>query len=262
MFMSQDEPLLIPPAPAAPPESADADAPDPSVVMAERQLRMLQEIAETGMAMIRILKERAEIDLQTANKLTARADLDDGCVHGPNYPAPMNDASAMFVQVSRAVRLTLALEAKTDERLRALRAGLVVQREARRAEAVKRAAAAGEARHEAARNKVHLLVIRAIEAEARDDEDENDLYEALDERLDEDEAYDKLEDLPLREVVEQLCADLGIEPDWDRWEGDGWKADPFPCRSKLSQFRTPSRKKILPDRPPGPWGFNPQACGP
>jgi hypothetical protein len=256
--MPKDTPFPASPAPAAPPESVSADAPDPSVIMAERHLRMLQEIAETGMEMIRIIKERAEIDLQTAKTLTARADLDDGCAHGPNYPAPMNDASAMFVRLSRAVRLTLALEAKTAERLRDLVAGVVAEREKRCKEAVQRAATAGEARHEDAKDKVQLLVMKAISAEAVDDQEDIELCEALDERLDEDEAYEKIEELPLRQVVEQLCADIGIEPDWSRWTGDDWKADPFPHRSKSSVFAKPSRKKILPDRPTGPWGFQPR----
>lgn len=87
-------------------------------------------------------------------------------------------------------------------------------------------------------------------------------HEALEERLDEDEAYARIEDLPLREVVEQPCADLGIEPDWDRWTGDGWKADPFPRRPMSSPFARPSRRTILPDPPTGAWSFSSQACGP
>jgi hypothetical protein len=132
--MSKDDPPADRP---APPESAAAEAADPSVVMAERQLAMLREIAEVGMDMIRILKARTGIDLQTARKLTARADLADNAVYSPSYPAPMHDPSAMFARLSRAVRLTLALEAKTDERLRALVAGVAAEREKRLQEAAR-----------------------------------------------------------------------------------------------------------------------------
>src|SRR5271155_2442462 len=136
--MSKDATLAAPPALVAPAESAGADAPDASVVIAERQLAMLREIAEAGMDMIRILKERTEIDLQTAKTQAARAALADGGAHGPAHPAPMPDPSAMFARLSRAVRLTLALEAKTDERLRALIAGVATEREKRRQEAAQR----------------------------------------------------------------------------------------------------------------------------
>jgi hypothetical protein len=263
--MSEDPILAAPVFPVAPPPG-EVDAPEPSVVVAERQLAMLREIAETGMEMIRILKQRTEIDLQTAKTLTARADLADNAVYGPGYPAPMQDPSAMFARLSRAVRLTLALEAKTDERLRALVAGVAVEREKHREETARRVAEAAEARQKAAKEKVYDRVLKVILAQDLEDPDGTEswgLAEALDERLDEDDAYMDLADRPLREVVERLCADLCIEPDWSRWTGDDWAARPFPSRPKWSEFNTPSRKKLLPDRPSPPaWGFPPQARGP
>ena len=34
-------------------------------------------------------------------------------------------------------------------------------------------------------------------------------------------AYDELQDRALREVVEQLCGDLGLTPDWSDWTDEG-----------------------------------------
>jgi hypothetical protein len=94
-----------------------------------------------------------------------------------------------------------------------------------------------------------LEVILSQDIEDPDGSESWGLAEALDERLDEDDAYMDLEDRPLREVVEQLCADLCIEPDWDRWTGDGWTPRPFPARARWSDFNKPSRKKLWPDHP-------------
>jgi hypothetical protein len=35
---------------------------------------------------------------------------------------------------------------------------------------------------------------------------------------------------PLREVVAKICDDIGLAPDWSRWEGEGWSADYIPRR--------------------------------
>ena len=69
----------------------------------------------------------------------------------PPLPGPMRDPATAFARMSRAVRLTLALEARTAEALRALRAGLPLpleksQRETSQAQAGERVEAAKTAR--------------------------------------------------------------------------------------------------------------------
>ncbi|HEX4742842.1 MAG TPA: hypothetical protein VH353_16060, partial [Caulobacteraceae bacterium] len=61
-----------------------------------------------------------------------------------------------------------------------------------------------------------------------------------------DEAYQDLERLPLRETVERLCADLQLAPDWSRWEGEGWTPEEPFFRPKVSIWRRPSRKPLPP----------------
>ncbi|HLZ84131.1 MAG TPA: hypothetical protein VKQ54_11245, partial [Caulobacteraceae bacterium] len=76
----------------------------------------------------------------------------------------------------------------------------------------------------------------------------SDLLDALAERLDDDVAYIDVEDEPLREVVERLCGDLGLKPDWSRWTKNGWPERPedvFKTREPWSPFNKVSRKPVL-----------------
>ncbi len=58
--------------------------------------------------------------------------------------------------------------------------------------------------------------------------DRDPLVEALDKRLAAvDPAIVDFDDLQLRETVLRICADLGITPDWNRWEAGQW-ATPDP----------------------------------
>ena len=90
------------------------------------------------------------------------------------------------------------------------------------------------------------------DAEIEDGEAYEDLFEALDERLTEDDAYVDYDEMPLRETVERLCKDLGLDPDWSRWKGEGWEAGYAPIRPRCSPFNQPSPHTVLrePDRPP------------
>jgi hypothetical protein len=199
---------------SARPDLDPVETPEPSVLRSERRLRLLQELSRIGMDLARALNRG---------------------VQGEADPAEA------FARLSHAIRLTLALEGRVDEALRALQAEVVLEREDRRAEALRRAAADAEGRRQAHRKKVRKLVVEVIERESGEMQDFIDLEEALDERLEEDEAYDDLERLPLRETVEKLCADLQITPDWSRWVGDGWTPrEPF-FRASDSVFLRPSR---------------------
>jgi hypothetical protein len=201
-----------------PDESATAEeALDPSVARAERRLRWLEELAEIGMELARALRPRADAD-ETPDKTTGK------------------DPATAFAPLSRAIRLTLALEARTDEDLRNLKAGIVVAREAAWAplpEPVRKDRV----------ERVRGLVLAVVDAEAEDPDEYGELYEALDERLEEDEAYFNLARRPVRETVERLCKDLTLTPDWSRWQGEGWIDDG--ARPLYSPFRQPSRKPLL-----------------
>ncbi|HLZ84205.1 MAG TPA: hypothetical protein VKQ54_11615 [Caulobacteraceae bacterium] len=262
MLVSKGKPLAAPPAPVDPEAVDGADAPDPSVALAEEHLRFLAELRQAGMTMVRILTERTEIDLQSAKMLLAKsADPEAAGREGPPGPPPLRDPAGDLARLSRCLRLTVVLEGRIAKRLQGLRAGLAREREARREDAASRAGAEREARHQAAREKVEDLVTEAILAGDGDEAEALELAEALDERLEDDDAYMNLEDRPLREVIAQMCADLCIEVDWSRWTGEGWTPPAFPFRPKFSPFNRPSRTRIMPEAPAGANGAR-QASGP
>jgi hypothetical protein len=212
--------------PAAP--EAD-EAPDPSVVRAERRLRLLEELSEIGMELARALKPGVA-----------------ACEAAADGKARGRDPADAFAPLSRAIRLTLALEARTDQELRDLKAGIVMKREAERARTAERPPTTGD-RESVYRETLRRRVYDAIDAEAESEDIANDLYEALDERLDQDEAYFDCERRPLRETVERLCRDLTLSPDWSRWDGEDWIHDGPPDRPRCSLFHTPSPRPLLDD---------------
>jgi hypothetical protein len=205
---------------ATPDPAPDAPEPaiDPAAAQAERELAILGEMAEEGLVMIKALTK-------------------DGT----------KESADAFAKLSRAVRLTIALKAK-------LREGPRIRAASARAEKPANDPGAEPADPFAAlktgkKARVRDLVRDVIDHETPDPEDNDTLVEALDERLLCDDAYDNIEDLPLRDVVERLCADLQLHPRWYRWTGEGWKRNPPFHRPLCSPFKTPSRKPILNDVP-------------
>ena len=157
-------------------------------------------------------------------------------------PRPILSAGEIanaLARISRAIRLTLALEARTDEALRALRAGVVAER----IEARRRAEAEASARREARSETVERLVFEAAEREIEDLDVLNGVLEAIEERLDHDEAYQDLERLPLRETVERLCADLQLTPGLEPLGRRGLDVAAL-LPSEASTWRRPSRKPL------------------
>ena len=169
-----------------PDDAALAEATDPAVLRAERRLRMLEKLAQLEMELAEALQRQA---IAAANP-TPPAQPDAAAASGPGTaPETAGDLSAAFARIARSLRLTLALQARAEEQLRALLAGEAAKVEVRRAEASRRAAAEARARSERHRNEVERLVCEAAEREVEDLEALDGVLEALEERLDEDEAY-------------------------------------------------------------------------
>jgi hypothetical protein len=192
-------------------EPAPAEAPGRAVARTERCLDRLERLADKGLAMAEALPE-------------------DGAA----------ESAESFAKLSRAVRLTITLITKTQEGPRRTKAHATSESSAPDPYAPFKTGK---------KAKVHGLLRDVIDRETPDPEESDTLGDALDERLLCDEAYDDIEDLPLRDIVERLCADLQLKPDWSRWTGDGWKPNPPFYRPLCSDFRTPSRRPILQDAP-------------
>jgi hypothetical protein len=209
------------------PSAAAVPATDPTIEVCERHLRLLAEVAEVAVEAAKSLGRSAvaaarEVEdvlgKDTWHSETARA----------RALAGSKDAADAFAKASRALRLTLALEKATAETLRDLRAGVLPERKAVAAPAAESrksaaAPAAGAASvdllQEKVRDAVTDAIVAACEARAA-----HELAEDLNERLTECDRFGPLLRRPLREVVEQICADIGMGPEWIRLMDD----DPAP----------------------------------
>jgi len=204
------------------PENATTDAPDPRIARAEQRLAMLRELAELGMTLSRALTRRAVAE---ADHAEAAAETDTTPAPTP-HPEPRHDPADSFARLSRAVRLTLALEATVEEQLAALRAGGL---------GLAAPGAISTANNDADldrilprdhpsahRNTIRDAVYDALNREVTELIPAREMLDTLYERLTEGERYDAFIHRPLRESVAAICEDLGLHPDWNRWTDDGW----------------------------------------
>jgi hypothetical protein len=228
------------------PTDADADAVvQPAILRAEKRLRCLEEIADIGMEMIRALRPG-----------TAVAEVPEASCGS----AKRRDPVAKYASLSRTLRLTFALEAKTDQELIELQADLTHTRQRERRVAAwstpKPADKRGEPRGDPQRREqVRQSLKEAAESEAETPEQLDDFFLAIEQRLAEDPAYADLEARPLREIVERLCLDVCLYPDWTRWTGAGWAGEHcVPAsvnhRPRYSRFDHSSPRPIWGDEDP------------
>lgn len=179
---------------------------------AERWLQLLEEVGEIGLRLL-------------------RAHESAPCERDEN--GAVVDTTEGFATLSRAIRLTLMLEARTDRDLRDLKAGVVAPSKTVSPAAERRDAAAAAERLETVRNRL----ADAINEYAESEESFDELLESLNKRLEGDrESYGA--DRPLRETVERLCRELDLEPDWSRWLDDeeDWIYECVPLKRDLLTY--------------------------
>jgi hypothetical protein len=139
-----------------------------------QRLALLRELAEIGMGLARGLGQRAQDEPGGA------------------------DLGLAYAQIARAVRQTLALEARFEDEAKS--------------EHLRQASARGAA----AKREARRLVQRAIDTDPGD-RNPYVLGAHLNERLrDEDDA--DFADRPLVEIVARICADLGVAFDPELWD--------------------------------------------
>lgn len=197
-------------APAPTPASLeDARLVAAAIARAEQRREMLRELAEMGMVIARELSHRAAHDA-----------------------SPRREPAPHFAAVSRAIRLTLALEARVEEEILALRNGDL-------------ASASAAATPPAPVRPTWCDIISKESPDPRRNHIRDEVWEAanqtfeqgapeweralmrLHERLNETDAYDHLVCLPWRAAVEAICNDLGLNPDWSGWSDErGLERDP------------------------------------
>jgi hypothetical protein len=251
-FMSKDA-ASAPPTPGALSEGDEG----PRIARAEQRLAMLRELADLGMAMTRDFTRRAlEAPPPDPDDAPAAAGKAGAREASRAAPGPRHDPAESFARLSRAVRLTLAFEAKTDDHLADLRAGGKASGKDGPAKDRRRASAAHDADGDdyefeyddddrddddyddgpmlppakdypsAHRNVIRDRVRDAINAEVTDVYRAHEVLDDLHDYLQEGDRYDDLVFRPLRETVAAICDDLGLNPDWSRWTGETWAPPP------------------------------------
>jgi len=209
---------------------------------AEEHLGVLRDLRDMGMTLARSL----------TRQVVAEADEAPGgeVAEAPRRGMPV-DPALSFSRISRAVRLTLALEARVHQTIE----GAVKDRPANddRSEdgavgpidyaAIKRQLRPpidGKADYE-----VRRAVEETIEADCDDPDHVERLKEDLAERLEEDEAFAYRGNWSIGEAVALICQDLGLTPDWDRWEKRGWAR-------REAEESPPGSPYATVERPPDP----------
>ena len=167
--------------------------------MAERHSRMLREMADCGMEFVR--------DMQQA---IAAVSIDE------KLAAPL--VGPVVINMMRAVRQTVALEAKLSDRRKDRKEKAEAAQAERQAEEEAVAAYAQRGR-ELHRRK---LVERVVEGAIGDRGDAENLLTDLYERLDEFERFENFTDQPIGAVAARISRSMGLEPDWRQWAEEPW----------------------------------------
>jgi hypothetical protein len=159
---------------------------------------------------------------------------------------PFAGPARAFAVISRAVRLCLALASRLDEELIALLRGgpiptlAILAPEAPVAPKASVAEPETPARSSAPRARIARAVDAVIAAETGDGEAAERLRAYVHEHLIEGEDYDRYLHQPWRVVVGTLCADLGLHPDWSKWDNtEGFTAAARPPTAKPLASRIP-----------------------
>jgi hypothetical protein len=202
----------------------------------DRQLEALGRLAEMGMAMAAAIERRA----------TAEEPASDATLH---------HAAMDFARVSRAVRMTVALQSRLIAEFKGA---------SRPAQAAAAAADDGPidvrwlnavlTEEEAAQQRqVQGIVQRLAEVAALDGEAAERLAFEAGERLEDDNLHRDLTKRPVGEVVDLICKDLGLEPDWNRVAGEWWarsEIDRSPPGSPFAGWKATRAQEALARAPP------------
>ena len=176
---------------------------DAALARNERCLQVLQELTEIGMEIARALKAEA----------LARVDAEPAAA--PVFGKA--DLGLVFSRIAKAVRQTVALEMRIAEGLQIGRA-----EEQRRQANVRQLEL--QHRQEDVREYVAEAVAADAERRGSSDNEVERLLADLDERLEDGLYDDRLADAPFPELIERICADLGVLVDWRLWKDHDWGA--------------------------------------
>ncbi len=212
-------------------DRSGAPRPDPT----DYYMARLDELTELGMALARdlVAEAREVIAARRAARVAAEvaapekpAVLAPDAAAAPSAERPRpepgpeltaeeiaaNDPAMLaFYRLTRAVRLCMALSMKFH-----------TDRLERNAGPAKSEPAPGRPKRPRRERQLERLVTEAIGREAPEPAEQSRLERLLQERLEDDDIRRDLARCTLGELIQRICADLGIEPDWSMWANDGW----------------------------------------
>jgi hypothetical protein len=191
------------------PTSSTPDT-DPAAARTARRRAVLERLTEMGMKMAEALDAELEAFQAEPRTEDSRKTLTE-----------LIDANH---QISRSVRLTVALEEKLD-----------LDREVRlrraETEAARAAQAEAAARFDQGRDLLRHAVEEVIDAEVGLTTNRgSDLRRRLERRV-EREGADRESFLgrPVGALITRVCLDLGLDPDWEDWPDEPWAATAKAC---------------------------------
>jgi hypothetical protein len=186
------------------------ERPDPRIACTERKLRILERMTERGMEIIDAVADRACAEAKAP----------------PESPKGRDPIEA-YARISRTMRFNMVLDTRLADYLAALVAGGPdVEFWPLRARQNRRPGAPPEddLGEMGPRELARANVLEIVDPDSYDEDECERIYEELDERLYEYERYDEFLDLPMQDLVELICKDLGVKPNWERWQGENWPA--------------------------------------
>jgi hypothetical protein len=113
------------------------------------------------------------------------------------------DISLAYERVARAVRMTFALQSRLIADLQALDRGTGLDATGRK-------------------ERVGRIVGRVVEAGEHDFHTARSLVKEARERLEHDDIYGDVMSKPVSELIDQICRDLGLSPDWEGLAQEAW----------------------------------------
>jgi len=194
-----------------------------ALARAERRLGLLAEMAQLGMRMLRRLDQTLTND---------------------------TEAAEAFARISRAVRLTLALEEKTDRFLAELLRGPQIGCQA--------AAPIDQALDDCERQKAAVrereadafdLLVAVSESEGESLESVEKLFDAVAETIDEAESAARGE-RPLEPMIETVCARFGLGPELSSRVAEGFECGYLAGRPRFNPWASSAASPTYGDDAP------------
>jgi len=208
----------------AQPTPADtAQGPDPAA-RRQRHLDMLDRLAELGMALAEEIGRRVAEGPPPAAPAAATEGGEGEGSCAAEAPAPADrptqfhhDLALAFDRAARAVRMTIGLYDRMTAGPKAH-----AQAEEESAPLTLEDLLEGRWAREAVRDKVGDIVERIARADNPDEKAVARLGREGRDRLRDYESYPNFENAPISEILDQICRDLGLTPDWSVLHYEPW----------------------------------------